>query len=292
MCIMSTELVPINITSDIIASLGEQFDPVFSQIRIFGTLKRPVFVARDVEKMLGLSDLNLRHRPHFKEGMHYETITIPTKGGSQKSVALTEHGLYQAFFNSSMPVAEKYCQFIIIVMQQLRTQGVVYLEGALTELEANLKRATDRANMLDEETDRQHELIRELENARDSKASRIAMLESTVADEATRANEAETVADKTGNVEYVALLEKALMKTVYVYVSGIDDEEALDLPDFDVFLFRLSTKTALSRHHRVADLYMVNPVKQITILGGEQECSLTDLREMVEASNLAYLKSM
>jgi len=289
---MNTELVTININDDLIAILGEQFNPIFSQIRIYGSLKTPVFIAKDVETVLGIGDLNIRHRPRFKEDLHYVNIIIPTKGGPQKMVALTEHGLYQAFFNSSLQLAETYCTFITIVMSQLRTQGVVTMESALTELRVENTRLAAKAKMLDEETDRQHDLIAELESKSSRKSTRIAVLENHANDNSDRAEVAETVAAKSGNVEYIALLEKAIMKRVYVHASGITDDESNDLPDNDVFCFRISVKNTLSRHHMVAELFMVNPVKQITVMGVDHECSLTDLREMIETSNFAYLKSM
>jgi prophage antirepressor-like protein len=289
---MSTDLVPINISHELVTKLGAQFNPVFSQIRIYGTVDEPLFIAKDVEKALGLADLNIRHKTNFKEGLHYQRVMAPTTKGLRETIALTEFGLYQAFFNSSMPVAEEYCRFIVIVMKQLRTQGVVTLEGALKQLQEENHMLEARAKMLDEETDRQHETIRELEEARDRKSLTIEHLETLVAVAKEEADVAEAVAAKTGNVEYVALLERALMKTVYVHVSGVDEDEAADLPDNDVYFLRLSTKPTLARHHLAAEIMMVNPTKQITMMGPDHECSLTDLREMIETSNMAYLKSM
>jgi len=216
----------------------------------------------------------------------------PTTKGLRETIALTEFGLYQAMFSSAAQVAVEYCRFIVIVMAQLRTQGVVTLEGALDQLRQENTRLAAQAKMLDEETDRQQGVIRELEEARDSKSRGIERLTNEVAELAERAEHADVVACKSGNVEYLALLERALMKSVWVYVSGVEEAEAEDLPEFDVFVLRLSTKTTLARHHRVAEVFMVNPVKQIIMLGADHECSLTDLREMIAESNLAQLRAM
>lgn len=289
---MSTELMSINISDDLVTKIGEVFSPLFSKIRIFGTVETPLFVVRDVEKVLELGDLHIRHKTDYKEGFHYEIHSIQTTGGVQKTVLFTETGLYKAMFCSSVEIAEEYCRFITVVMKTLRTQGVVTLKGAFDALKNENMRLQGRVQMLDEETDRQQEMVRELEETQMKRANHIALLEARLYRSEGATEVAEAVAKKSDNVEYIRLLERAVMKPVYVHASGISGDEADDPPENETYVLRLSLKSSLSRHHRVAEVMMVNPTKQITQIDADHECTLTDLRELVESSNLKYLRAM
>lgn len=289
---MSTSVIPINISKDVIANLGEQFNPLFQDIRIYGTIEKPLFVSRDVEKALSLNDIHIRDRANFKEGLQFTRLIIPTNKGPRETIVLTEYGLYQAMFNSASPLAEEYCRFIVIVMQQLRTQGVVTLESSLKELKAEKARLQTTVNMLDETAEDLKYKLNEAEEENENRRAVAEKLNKRLHDADQNTGEAETIARKTGNVEYVTLLEKALMQLVYIHVSGIDEQEAGDLPDNEVYYMRLSTKKTLRGHHMAATAMMVNPTKQISKIDTDQEISLTDLRDIIESSNLSMLRAI
>jgi prophage antirepressor-like protein len=289
---MNTAIIPLNISKDLIAKLGEQFNPLFEGIRIYGTIEQPLFVARDVEKALSLGDLHIRDRANFKEGLQYVRSLIPTVKGLREAITLTEYGLYQAMFCSASPLAEEYCRFIVIVMKQLRTQGVVTLESSLKELKEENLRLQSTVKMLDRETDDLKYRLTEAEDEIESRRAVNDRLKNSIYDARQDQEEAEMLAAKSGNLEYLGLLERAVMKEVYVHVSGVDSLEAADLPENEVFFLRLCTKKTLARHHQVATVMMINPTKQITMLGADHETSLTDLREIVESSNIQQLKAI
>ena len=129
-------LVPLE--QNIFQEIGEDFDPIFKTVRIYGSVKEPLFVADDVKKLLGLTKIHYE-RDNFKEGFHKTVINISSDGRMRKMVAFTEAGLYLALMKSRSPLAEKFQIFVIVVIKRLRNEGSVTMEEAIRDYKKQLE---------------------------------------------------------------------------------------------------------------------------------------------------------
>lgn len=152
-------LLPINISGEMIQALGELYNPIFSNVRIYGNVIDPVFVAKDVEKLLQLSNLHYfgdDKDGRFEDGVDKKKIKIQTNGGPQIVIVLTEVGLYKAIFTSIAPIARQFQLFITATMRQLRTKGSVTINEALEEYKRDVEKKT---KMLEGQLDDEHALM-------------------------------------------------------------------------------------------------------------------------------------
>lgn len=112
----------------------------------------PWFVAKDVCEALGILD-HLQATERFREDQRKGGVVIPTPGGDQKMVTISESGLYRLLFQSRKPDAERFCDWITkVIIPEIRKTGgfglaeararIEYLESELARLyqivEANM----------------------------------------------------------------------------------------------------------------------------------------------------------
>ena len=111
------------------------------EVRVVGTPERPEWVAKDVGDILGIVDLHttLADIPDDEKGRH----TVPTPGGPQEMVTLTESGLYRLIFKSRKPNAERFRKWVFSeVLPSIRKTGTYALEiKATTPTEVLLNQA-------------------------------------------------------------------------------------------------------------------------------------------------------
>lgn len=261
-------LIKNNISQELVEKLSLDFDPLFSKIRIYGTVEKPLFMAVDVEKLLGISDLNIRHREFFEENIHYTKEKVPTYKGLKESILLTELGLYQALFQSSMPIAYKYCEFIVQVMSSLRTNESISLAGELEKFKrenAKLEYTTDvqhqRIETLEAELGYETQLATEFKEKLDTKP------------------EPGAPADKD---KLADLLSKKYLTNVYLMV---EDEYT---NDYDTVQYTISTRKDKNLHI-MDQIGMVDPKNQIPDI--ETYTSLDSLKDSIYKSNITELQN-
>lgn len=105
----------------------------------------PWFVARDVCEVLGIPD-HLQATERFREDQRKGGVVIPTHGGDQKMVIISESGLYRLLFQSRKPDAERFCDWITkVIIPEIRKTGGFGLAEArarIEQLEAEVLRLT------------------------------------------------------------------------------------------------------------------------------------------------------
>lgn len=128
-----TNIAPIPLEDNLFVELSSDFDPIFQNIRIYGTIEEPYFIANDVKKLLNISKIN--YTRDFKEGLHIVYLEVDTGQGLglRKNIAFTEFGLYVALMKSTVPLAEKFQNFVCVVMKRLRLRGKVTMQEALAD---------------------------------------------------------------------------------------------------------------------------------------------------------------
>jgi prophage antirepressor-like protein len=97
-------------------------------IRIFGDTENPLFVAKDIGKILDIKDTNsvTRDFDNDQKGLH----TVNTPGGEQRLTVLTEEGLYRLLFLSRKEIAKRFQKWVYHVIRELRINGKYELEQA------------------------------------------------------------------------------------------------------------------------------------------------------------------
>jgi prophage antirepressor-like protein len=159
---LEMELIPIEINKELVASLGGEMSPLFSQVRIYGTLEDPLFVAKDVQDILKIKNMHYKDNDGFLEwNKHKIKAKVSTLGGIREAIVLTELGLYKALFHSKSEIAEQFQMFVYVIMKRLRMTGSVTTEQAVMDLETELKKINDKFRAFNKEWDIEHrELVK------------------------------------------------------------------------------------------------------------------------------------
>jgi prophage antirepressor-like protein len=92
-----------------------------NNITIYGTFDKPLFKAKDIGDLLGISDINstIRDFTNKQKGMH----NMHTLGGKQETTMLTEQGLYKVILRSRKPIAVKFQDWVCEVIEEIRKTG-------------------------------------------------------------------------------------------------------------------------------------------------------------------------
>lgn len=95
-------------------------------IEIYGTFDEPLFKAKDIGDMLGITKIrttidNLDDKYKVLKGAH-------TVGGLQEQWFLTEDGLYKILMRSRKPIAEKFQDWVFNIIKEIRKNSIKQLE--------------------------------------------------------------------------------------------------------------------------------------------------------------------
>jgi prophage antirepressor-like protein len=94
-------------------------------INIKGTYENPLFKANDIGKILGIKKIK-DNIADFNDD-EKEAITIGSLGGPQKTIFLTELGLYKIIGRSRKPIAQTFQKWIINIVKEIRITGMYKL---------------------------------------------------------------------------------------------------------------------------------------------------------------------
>lgn len=268
----------------------ELYEPIFREIRIFGSKENPLFVTNDVKTLLKLSDFNLSKKGDYVEDLHYKMIDVPTgTGGIRKMNAFTEMGLYKAMFSSKVDIARKFCEYITIVMKQLRLTGIVTLESSYEEYKKSaVKMIEDNST-----------IIKKLEHDNNVLADALYEIEDNFLLEYCRNMENMFMKKEQKliiNLEHNGFLSEGITK------EDIDNEDLSS----EILVIRIGTK--LCKNEVAVDVVrMIDPVSQLkepefyynisndnsaksTIVGnGMLYTTISDAKRIVRNSNNAYI---
>lgn len=120
------------------ATLKSEFPLIFTNVRVYGTVDDPLFVASDIGNALGIKDLHLHERLEWIT--EKVKIKIDTPGGKQKTFALTERGLYNIIYTSQTETSTKFRTFVYVILKELRLRGQVTLKTAIQKLDEKVDR--------------------------------------------------------------------------------------------------------------------------------------------------------
>ena len=96
------------------------------EINIQGTLENPLFQANQIGKLLGLVQIR-KNLIDFGEDEKVGRL-IPTLGGLQETIFLTEIGLYRLLGRSIKPIASVFQKWMINTIKEIRITGIYQLQ--------------------------------------------------------------------------------------------------------------------------------------------------------------------
>jgi len=113
------------------------------KINIQGSVDEPLFQANQIEKILSLTNI----RENIKDFSNDEKILHSTysNGGEQKTIFLTELGLYRLLGRSKKPIANTFQKWMVSTIKEIRINGMYQLnekniiDKKLIEYNCNLK---------------------------------------------------------------------------------------------------------------------------------------------------------
>jgi prophage antirepressor-like protein len=104
-------------------------------IRVFNTKVKPLFLAKDIGILLGISHINILVKKFEKEEKVIGYITQPNNK-IKKVIFLTRHGLYRCFFTSRSPLAKLFRTFICNLIDHMITEEAEIMKKLSTVFQA------------------------------------------------------------------------------------------------------------------------------------------------------------
>ncbi|MGL4655725.1 MAG: phage antirepressor [Sarcina sp.] len=148
---MSNELQVINEQE----VLGKEF-------RVYGTVEKPLFLAKDVANWIEHSNLTMMLRNIDEDEKVLNNVY--TLGGNQEMWFLTEDGLYEVLMQSRKPIAKAFKKQVKEILKSIRKNGAYMTDNALEQaienpdfmigLLQNLKKEKEEKKRLQEENDK------------------------------------------------------------------------------------------------------------------------------------------
>jgi prophage antirepressor-like protein len=137
---------------DLIKSIDEAFLFEKNKIRIFGNFDKPLFVAKDICDVLGLSNITeaLKHIPEkWMSSLPIKTLTR----GTQTMIVLQEPAVYQLIMRSNRPIAQTFREFVCEeILPNLRKKGEYKIQSLIDknkELETEKKQLQTKQQELE-----------------------------------------------------------------------------------------------------------------------------------------------
>lgn len=95
------------------------------QFKIYGTIEEPLFLAKDVAKVLDNKNVSQMVKDADLDEDEKAIFTTDTLGGVQKLLFVSEDGLYELLMQSRKPIAKEFKKEVKAILKQLRHTGVV-----------------------------------------------------------------------------------------------------------------------------------------------------------------------
>lgn len=110
---------------------AERIKKTFSTIRVFNSNSDPLFLAKDIGIILGVSNINSMIKHFNSSEMRIGLLDAKTK--LSKKYFLTRHGIYRVLFNNRTKLSEVFRGFIYKLIDHMLNYEVDKLKGIINE---------------------------------------------------------------------------------------------------------------------------------------------------------------
>ena len=129
---------------ELIKNIDETFNFDENVIRVFGTYIEPLFIAKDICNILGLSNVTNALRNIPEKWMTLQNVK--SSYNSQNMIMITEAAVYKLIMRSNKPIAEKFQEVVCEdILPSLRKKGEHQIQSII---EKN-KKLEDEKNKLE-----------------------------------------------------------------------------------------------------------------------------------------------
>jgi prophage antirepressor-like protein len=123
-------------------------------INIQGTYENPLFQANQIAQLLELKNMH-NQICKFNDSQKV-LLATESRGGMQKTVFLTESGLYRLLSRSTKPIAEQFQQWICYVIKEIRLTGEYKLKEQ-NEIDKKMAQEREKRNTHNKLLDAYHQ---------------------------------------------------------------------------------------------------------------------------------------
>ena len=116
------------------------------EVDVYGTAEEPLFLAKDVAKWIGHSDVSMMMRNVDED--EKVTSNVCTHGGIQNAWFLTEDGLYEVLMQSRKPIAKQFKKGVKDILKTIRRTGEFKAQSQQSPSQPNLSDKIQAANFL------------------------------------------------------------------------------------------------------------------------------------------------
>ena len=116
------------------------------EVDVYGTAEDPLFLAKDVAKWIGHSDVSMMMRNVDED--EKVTSNVCTPGGRQNAWFLTEDGLYEVLMQSRKPIAKQFKKGVKDILKTIRRTGEFKAQPQQSPLQPKLSDKIQAANFL------------------------------------------------------------------------------------------------------------------------------------------------
>ena len=116
------------------------------EVDVYGTAEEPLFLAKDVAKWIGHSDVSMMMRNVDED--EKVTSNVCTPGGRQNAWFLTEDGLYEVLMQSRKPIAKQFKKGVKDILKTIRRAGEFKAQPQQSPLQPKLSDKIQAANFL------------------------------------------------------------------------------------------------------------------------------------------------
>jgi prophage antirepressor-like protein len=198
-------------------ALKQQF-PEFQKLEIYGTEEDPLFVGTHIQDLLCLTKIN--YTRDLQENKDYVKTLCKNKDGAEREQNLfTERGLYCMMFKSHTEVAERFKDFVTIVLKELRMRGQVMLKTALSKLQLAHDKQTAYLKAVETQCDEIHDRLQTEEARAERYLSKYETAENRL-----RHLECEVQTDHSFDSTLVEALKQRYLKKIYFTQYDAEDE--------------------------------------------------------------------
>ena len=116
------------------------------EVDVYGTAEDPLFLAKDVAKWIGHSDVSMMMRNVDED--EKVTSNVCTPGGRQNAWFLTEDGLYEVLMQSRKPIAKQFKKGVKDILKTIRRTGEFNAHSNQSASQPTLSDKIQAANFL------------------------------------------------------------------------------------------------------------------------------------------------
>ena len=116
------------------------------EVDVYGTAEEPLFLAKDVAKWIGHSDVSMMMRNVDED--EKVTSNVCTPGGRQNAWFLTEDGLYEVLMQSRKPIAKQFKKGVKDILKTIRRTGEFKAQPQQSQYQSKLSDKIQAANFL------------------------------------------------------------------------------------------------------------------------------------------------